>query len=285
MAVAPESSPLHNSENNPLHEALQTRFDSLLRSYAEQLEFFTKPDKLTLDTKDAQFGQFCDGELNVSHSIINSTRSGSAFHTGKISFLHPDDASRSFFINHILSADGRGTTWKDSTQMLRGRKALQMLHRNWPISDTQDLDALMKIITSADGDAEPHYIFDVVESYIARNQAGKQAYGMHWDYTEPISDFIGREYVDAIELDITCNGNDDFRKIQARYTTGYALNGEILPLECIITTDEFNNVSITASYPDINTDEVHVKRIANYNELYKELEEALQTLVDEKSDY
>lgn len=285
MTVVPESPPPYNSDNHPLHEVLQTRFDSLLRSYAEQLEMFTKPDKLTLKTKDGQFGQFSDGEINISHNIINNAHNGSVFHTGSISFLHPDDANRSFFVDHILSNDGRSTTWKDSSHKLRGRKVLQMLHRNWPISDTQDLDALMKVITSADGDAEPQYILDVAESYLARNQTGKREYGMHWEYTEAISDFIGREYVDAVELDIICNGDDNFRKVQVRYTTGYALNGDILPLECVITTDEFNNVSITASYPDGDTGVIRVKRIANYNELYKELDAVLEILTDEKTDY
>lgn len=295
MTVQPEV-PRHNPDNEPLREELQARFDSLLRTSAEQLELFAAPDRATFITRDARFGRYGEDILDIEHTIESrqhyvigsdhkNHRVVSRHHVGSVNYLHSEDKTKTFCANY----PGNNTNqhlWRVSDRQWYGEKLLQNLNENWPHYDDFDREDLKKRIFDKDNRVESQYIFDTLETYALRNQTGARSYNLEWEYSEAVSNFIGQECVDSIALKISNQDLDShgFHKITATHTMPYRLNGHLLELTTVITTDEFNNVSIESWYPHPETDKRCTKRIANYDEYLRELGESLEMLISEKSD-
>lgn len=272
MTVVPE---LPSSPNQqPLDEVLQTRFDKLLRDTAEQLEAFSTPDELTLETKHAQFGNFGDGTIAVSHTIDRG------FHSGAVGFIHPDDGDRSFFVSNKLED---GSLWTSGKQRFTGRKTLQLLHRNWPIADNQQLDELTTRI-HADDDVDPRYILELLENYAVRQNTGEREYEMRWDYHDVTHNVDTEDTrIESVAFNIFCDGKDDLRQVQADIVIPYIVNEVQTPLTCNIHSNEIGDVMVSATYLHPTTLKRTTVPIHDPEAIYTEFELAIKNLVAEKT--
>ena len=277
MTVSPESPSPYNSEFSSLDESLQERFGKLIHDYAAELAMHTTPDEMTFETRSAAFGQFKDCEIDVTHRVIKCILPGrKPTHTGSVKFSHIDDSSKSLFVDHLIAWNTLTTTWKTPSKVYRGKHVLNHLFKNWPISDDFDKVPLVNAITDSEiADITPEQIFDALESYILRNNEGESTATSKWEHSQTLHDSFGRPHTNAIEL-TTSETSDRFSRKELRYTTDYQLGDNVVQLDCQITINELNDVSIVASYEDPDTGQRRIKQITEYDKFYDEVKLELE---------
>lgn len=272
----------HDNDNQPIDVELQARFDSLLRSVAERLETFCTPNKVTFETKKATFGRFGDDSTTISHTITGDD------HSGAISFTETEDGRQSFFARNQskdgciwVAGDGRRYT---------GRKVLQTVERNWPISDdTFPRDTIRNLIhpsgDNADNtpDVSAQYIIDLLENYALRNQTGAYEYEMQWLYFDVTSESDDEVRDESATFSLISDGKDTLRQIETGVTINYSIDGIPVLLTCHIHSDEIGNVTVTADYPDPESRQPKPLVIKNHEGILTGLTSILEEMIKEKT--
>lgn len=304
--TASHESRSNSHDNQPLGEELQRQFDELLRSKVEGLEAFCEPDAVTLETKDAVFGQHCQDSVSIAYTIDNGEP------LGIIAFTSADDANRSFCVALQRKSGKKGQLWQaTSGKRYSSWGVLRKLRQNWPltgneVSQEEDArDPLAQLIESAftaHPNVAPQEVFETLDQYIGAlrleainhedetgkrddRKSGRISYTMQWRYHDIWADASDDSiYTESTSYSLTAYENDTLRQIDATIVIDdYLVDDVPTPLTCHIQSDVFGNITVITHYVDSESGKRIVPPELDYTRILNELVPALDELVKEKT--
>lgn len=295
----------YNPDNQPLDEKLQAQFDVILCNTAEELEAFSQPDAITLETKGTVFGQFNQDSLAISHTVDEGE------HLGSIVFTDSDDPAHSFSITLQRRVGRSGQLWLAKTGVkYTSWGILRKLKLNWPLTgrelpkeqDDNPLAELNEIMFTVHPDVSPQDIFELLDGYTdalrfeavkreaetgehVDNKVGGLTCKMQWHYHDIRADASDDSvYAKSTHFSLTNYEDNALRQIDTDIIIAdYPINGTPTPLTCHIHRDVFGNVSMTADYVDLKVNERIALLNLSYIRILAKLAPALAEVVEEKT--
>ena len=273
-----------SSENDKLITASgveHKRLDSLISDTVEQLELVASPDRSTLTVRGMNFGRYGDSKLSMEH--INHD----GYHEGIIIYADNDDKDKSFTLSNTYHQQ---QGWTSGNRKYTTKNALRLIERSWPMSDEDSSDSPIGIIRELsrnDTPVEPAFPFSVIEDYAERISTERRDFEKTWIYHDTTSGQPGDTRVESVIVTDKKNTENGSNETSLSIIIPYQVDSNITPLTCILTRDGFGDISLEASYLDLdkNTNSpVQVPiDIKNPEAVYEEITSAVDAMVREKT--
>ena len=273
-----------NSENDKLitvSGAEHERLDSLISNTVEQLELVAKPDRSVHTIRGADFGRYGDSRLSMEHSDHDG------YHEGVIIYADNDDKSKSFTLSNTYR-EQQG--WKYGNRKCTTKNALHLIERSWPMNDEESGESPIETVRQLsrnDTPVEPDFPFSVIEDYAARTGTGHRDSEKTWVYHDISSSQPGDTRVESVIVTDKNSTEDGSSETSLSIVVPYEIDDEITPLTCVLTRDSFGDISLEASYLDLDreaNEPVQVPiSIQKPEAVYEEVASAVDAMIKEKS--